>query len=240
MKGTVQVKNGYLYAVIGYKDDFGNTKYKWIATGLKERGNRKKAKKILDIELDKFENQQKAVQDKRTLRFKPKTVDPSSATMLFSDYCDQYVDSIRKNLSPTVYDTYKYHYIKIFKEYFDKRKLRLIDITEEELLGFYEERRANGLKNLTLKHYNCVLRPALRKDLHDKLIPENPFDFLPAMKREKPKISFYDKNEMQKLFEVFRGHKLEIPFMLAGQTSNDNVTDVDFEEVKFWDYAGVL
>ena len=34
MTGTIQVKKGYLYAVINYKDEAGKTKYKWIATGL--------------------------------------------------------------------------------------------------------------------------------------------------------------------------------------------------------------
>ena len=135
--------------------------------------------------------------------------------MLFSDYCEQFVDSIKTRLSPSVYDTYKYHYIKVFKEFFDRRKLRLIDITEEELNDFYSDRRAAGLKNLTLKHYNCVLRPALRKAYKDKLIPDNPFDFIEPMKREHPQISFYDKNEMRALFQVVCGHPLEIPFMLA-------------------------
>lgn len=215
MNGSLQVKNGYLYAVINYKDEAGKTKYKWVATGLKERGNRKAAKEILDKALIDFEEQQKAAAEKIERRSKPKEVDKSAATMLFSDYCEQYVDSLKPSLSPSVYDNYKYHYIKVFREYFDKRKLRLIDITEEELNGFYEDRRAHGLKNITLKHYNCVLRPALRKAYKDKIIPDNPFDFLEPMHREKKQISFYDKNEMRKLFEVIKGHELEIPFMLA-------------------------
>lgn len=215
MNGSLQVKNGYLYAVINYKDEAGKTKYKWISTGLKERGNRKTAKEILERELEAFEKKQQAAHERLERRAKPQTVDKTTATMLFSDYCDQYVESIKDKLSPTVYDTYKHHYIKIFKEYFDKRKLRLIDITDEEIKGFYEDCRAKGLKNLTLKHYNCVLRPALRKAYRDKLIPDNPFDFIEPMKKEKPKISFYDKNEMRRFFEAIRGHKLEIPFMLA-------------------------
>ena len=35
LKGTLQSKKGYLYAVIGYKDEAGKQKYKWYATGLK-------------------------------------------------------------------------------------------------------------------------------------------------------------------------------------------------------------
>ncbi len=73
MTGTIQVKKGYLYAVINYKDEAGKTKYKWIATGLKERGNRKAVKEILlDKALVEFEQQQKNKQEKIERRQNPK------------------------------------------------------------------------------------------------------------------------------------------------------------------------
>ena len=115
MNGSIQTKKGYLYVVINYKDEAGKTKYKWIATGLKERGNRKAAKEILDREIKAFEQKQRAARDKLERRSKPKEVDKSAATMLFSDYCAQYVESIKSSLSPHVYDLYAHHYIKIFK-----------------------------------------------------------------------------------------------------------------------------
>lgn len=135
--------------------------------------------------------------------------------MLFSDYCAKYVESIKNTLSAQVYKDYSQHYIKQFKAFFDKRKLRLIDITETELKEYYDHLRARGVKEITIKHHNNILRPALRKAYQAKLIPDNPFDFLEPIKKEKSPMSFYDKNEMKKLFEVIKGHKLEIPFMLA-------------------------
>lgn len=215
MTGTIQVKKGYLYAVINYKDEAGKTKYKWIATGLKERGNRKAAKEILDKALIEFEEQQKNKQEKIERRSKPQEVDKSDATLLFSDYCAKYVESIKNTLSKQVYRDYRQHYIKQFKAFFDKRKLRLIDITETELKEYYDHLRARGVKEITIKHHNNILRPALRKAYQSKLIPDNPFDFLEPIKKEKSPMSFYDKNEMKKLFEVMRGHKLEIPFLIA-------------------------
>ena len=58
MTGKLKVKNGLYYAVINYKDNFNRYKQKWIATGLKERGNKKEAQKILDEELAKFSIEQ--------------------------------------------------------------------------------------------------------------------------------------------------------------------------------------
>ena len=80
-------------------DGYGKIKYKWISTGLKERGNRKAAKEILDKAMAEFEQQQQIKQDQLERRSKPKEVDKSVATMLFSDYCAEYVESIKSTLS---------------------------------------------------------------------------------------------------------------------------------------------
>lgn len=215
LKGTLQSKKGYLYAVIGYKDEAGKQKYKWYATGLKERGNRKEAKEILAQRILEFEEEQTSFINKLKNRTKPKNVDKAEATMLFSDYCLKYVESKKPELSPSVYSLYLKHYIKLFKSYFDSKKLRLIDITEKEINDFYEDRLKHGVKKITLKHYNCVLRPALRQAYRNKLIPDNPFDFIDSIKKEKATMSFYDKNEMKLFFAAIKGHKLEIPFILA-------------------------
>lgn len=215
MNGSIQTKNGMLYGVITYVDEGGKKKHKWISTGLKERGNRKAAKEILDKAITDFEEQQEAARNKIRQRSQPKEADKSDATMLFSDYCAKYVESIKSTLSAQVYAEYSGYYIRQFKQFFDKRKLRLIDITETELKEYYDHLRARGVKEITIKHHNNVLRPALRKAYQAKLIPDNPFDFLEPIKKEKSPMSFYDKNEMKKLFEVIKGHELEIPFMLA-------------------------
>ena len=41
MTGSLRVRKGVYYAVINYKDTYGNYKQRWISTGLKERGNKK-------------------------------------------------------------------------------------------------------------------------------------------------------------------------------------------------------
>lgn len=215
MTGSIQTKNGMLYGVITYTDEGGKKKHKWISTGLKERGNRKAAKEILDKAITDFQEQQEAARNKLRQRAQPKEADKSDATMLFSDYCAKYVESIKGTLSAQVYAEYSGYYIRQFRQFFDKRKLRLIDITETELNEYYDHLRARGVKEISLKHHNNILRPALRKAYQAKLIPDNPFDFLEPIKKEKAPMSFYDKNEMRKLFEVIQGHKLEIPFLLA-------------------------
>ncbi len=214
MKGSIQSKKGLLYAVISYKDEGDSFKTKWISTGLKERGNKKAAKEILDRELENFEKELARSKEKIERRSKPKEIDRSDATMPFSDYCLRYVESIKDTVSLVVYTSYRRHE-KRLREYFDKRKLRLIDVTSEEIKDFYDYLKGQGLKNLSIKHYACVLRPALRQAYKDKLIPDNPYDFVPALKRQKPSLSFYDKKEMMKFFEVIEGNPYELAFKMA-------------------------
>ena len=57
MTGKIRARDGILYAVINYKDNYGRYKQKWISTKLKERGNKKLAKEILEQEMEKFKNE---------------------------------------------------------------------------------------------------------------------------------------------------------------------------------------
>ena len=45
--GHLQIKKGYFYIVLSYKDENGKRKTQWTATGLKEKGNKKRAEALL-------------------------------------------------------------------------------------------------------------------------------------------------------------------------------------------------
>ena len=45
--GRLQEKSGYFYVVLSYKENNGVRKQPWFRTGLKIRGNKKNAEKIL-------------------------------------------------------------------------------------------------------------------------------------------------------------------------------------------------
>ena len=59
--GSLQKKKGLYYAVLNIYDDYGNRKPKWIPTGYKIKGNKKKAEEKLEqlkIEYDKQSKKQ--------------------------------------------------------------------------------------------------------------------------------------------------------------------------------------
>ena len=191
MKGSLRVRDGMYYAVISYKNELGQYKQKWITTGLKERGNKKAAQKILEEEVEKFQDP-----------VLTKTPQPQiQNNILFVDYIEDYVKSKEKELSPAVFVSYNMC-VKIIKEYFGN-KLKLKDVTYHHLEDFYEYlRNERGNKNVTVKHHAIILSPALRQAYRDDLIAKNPYEFMPKIKREKTKMSYYNKDEIEKLFEV--------------------------------------
>lgn len=56
MTGSLQVKNGKFYMVLNIYEN-GKRKFKWIATGLNEKGNKRKAEQMLRETLQTYEPQ---------------------------------------------------------------------------------------------------------------------------------------------------------------------------------------
>ena len=191
MKGSVRVRNGTLYAVISYKDNLGQYKQKWISTGLKERGNKKQAQKILETELEKF-----------TLPHIEENPQPAQKNdIIFIDYIYDYIKSKEKELSPNVYQSYMECW-KIMKKHFGN-KLQLKDVTYHHIEDYYDYlKNTRKNKNITIKHHAVILSPALRLAYRDDLIAKNPYEFMPKIKKEKSKMQYYNKEELEKLFEV--------------------------------------
>lgn len=91
MTGSLKVRKGIYYAVINYKDHYGNYKQKWISTGLKERGNKKEAQRFLNEQLENFSLE------------KPFESTPTPIVqneIIFMDYIKDYIQHKEKELSP--------------------------------------------------------------------------------------------------------------------------------------------
>ena len=139
MKGSLKIKRGYFYAVINYKDNYGKYKQKWFNTGLKERGNKKEAQKILETELEKF-----------TLPHIEENPQPAQKNdIIFIDYIYDYIKSKEKELSPNVYQSYMECW-KIMKKHFGN-KLKLKDVTYHHIEDYYDYlKNTRKNKNITI------------------------------------------------------------------------------------------
>lgn len=227
MTGSLSVRKGVWYCVLYYRNNEGQHKQKWVSTGLKSLGNKKDAKLFLDEKLQELAYLE-TLDEVEYVRKKPelsaakdknigdKTKEKPLSKQPFVDYIDKYIENLKDELSPSVYFNYRHSTFKAIKEYFTPMKLRLCDVTTKHIQGFYDMLKKRGLKNISLKHYGNFIRPALRRAYKEKLISENPYDFMPTLKRKKVQHHFYDQQDMDKFFEVIKGHHLELVFrMLA-------------------------
>ncbi len=207
MTGRVAVRNGNWYAVISYKNSLGQYKQKWINTGLKERGNKKAAQKFLDEQMQSYNYDNESTNEVET---KQEGIDTNIS---FVDYVEKFVND-KKELSPTTIEGYE-SCLRGIKRYFGS-ELKLKDVTYQHIEEFYDYlRNEKHNKNVTIKHYAVVLSPALRQAYRDDLIPKNPYEFLPKLRREKSVTAFYNKNELEKLFEVTKNTPLALIVKVA-------------------------
>lgn len=196
--GHLQEKNGYFYIVLSYKDDAGRRKSKWIPTKLPIKGNKKKAEKML--------------LDARNT-FVPES-DPVIDDMLFSDFMLNWLEIIRPTVALATYSAYSTTVKNIIVPYFKKRKIKLSQLKPTDIQTFYSDQLKRVTANSVI-HYHANIHKALKYAVKVDLIPTNPAD-----KVERPKVgryvgSFYDTNEVQKLFEAARETHLEIPVFLG-------------------------
>jgi len=204
MTGTLKVKRGYYYAVINYKDNYGKYKQKWFNTGLKERGNKKEAQKILEDKLNTFQPNIFQTQSEPIVK----------NDIIFINYIEDYVKNKQKELSPAVYVSYM-HCVDIMKKFF-KDSLKLKDVTYHHLLEFYDYlRNVRKNKNITIKHHAIILSPALRQAYRDDLIAKNPYEFMPSIKKEKSRMSYYNKDELEQLFKFTDNSPLKLIVRIA-------------------------
>ena len=199
MKGSLQIKSGKYYAVIAYKDEFGKDKRKWVATGLEEKGNKRKAEEKLN------EIVQGYIAGEIVVNAKPK----NDNEILFSDYLKQWLLSIKNNVEEITYKSYSFN-INILAEYFSKSKTALTNLKPYDIQEFYNSLYRQGRNGNTAIHYHVLIRQALQNAVKLGIIEKNIADLVDRPKKEKYEAGFYNKQELKALFEVIKGDPLEL------------------------------
>lgn len=90
--GHLSVKHGNYYAVLNYKNAEGERKTKWVALGLPEKGNKRKAEAELAKLRAEFEI--------------PEEVGDLSSDMLFADYLFEWLEIVRGRIAIATYSSY--------------------------------------------------------------------------------------------------------------------------------------
>lgn len=198
--GHLTLKNGRYYAVLNYRNAGGQRKTKWIALGLPEKGNERKAEAELARLRAEFEP--------------PKEVGDLSSDMLFADYLLEWLEIAKGRLAVATYSSYAAMIKKPVGPYFRQRNLTLRELEARHLQMFYSE-MLRKVKPNTVIHYHAIIHSALKYAVKTDMLVQNVADKVDRPKKNSFQPVFLSAEEMQKMFEALRGTKLELPVLVA-------------------------
>ena len=199
MTGSVHVKKGMWYLQVRFKAG-KEWKQKWKSTGLKEKGNKRKAEKMLDDLLIEY---------KTVGGF----IKPSK--ILFSDWIREWVEMSRSRLQATTYAGYIDMLNKHICPYFNDIGVQLKDVTPDLIQRYYNAKEGDRLNPNTVIKHHAVIRSALKYAVKSKLIKENPCDFVDRPKTKKYAGNYYNASEIKQLIETTKDTLLEVPVFIA-------------------------
>lgn len=210
--GRLAKKNDYFYIVLSYSDDAGKRKEKWIKTGLKIRGNKAKADEMLleyrtnfNVTTGKLKSEQEEA-DK---------IESDPADILFGDYLLQWCDDIKGTVELSTYAGYKFCIERVIAPYFNERGITLKNLNAHLIDEFYSE-RLKAVSPNTVIHYHANIRKALQDAYKNDLIPCNYADKAHRPKKSDYVSNYYNRDELQTLFQAVKGKKIEFAVLMAG------------------------
>ena len=200
VSGHLQLKKGYYYAVLNYYDDSGQRHVKYISTGLPEKGSKRKA----EVELARIRSEFEP----------PKTVGELTSDMLFADYLLQWLEIVKVRVKIATYGSYEGMVKSTIEPYFRKKGYTLRGLEARHIQQFYTE-KLKTVKANSVIHYHAVIHQTLKYAMKTDLVPQNV-----AMKVDRPRKNdfqptFLDAAELQRLFEIVKGTRLELPVLTA-------------------------
>lgn len=149
---------------------------------------------------------------------------PSSAAISFVDFLYQWLEYKYKSATGRVMDSkpielstysgYEQQLNNPIAPYFREHPVALCDLTKQDILAFYEK-ELERVKPTTVKHYHALIHGALNYAVDKNLIPSNPADRIIISKPEPFKGDYYLDSEVLNLFEVIKGHKIELVVLLT-------------------------
>ena len=196
--GHLQEKKGLYYMVLSYKDKSGKRISKWLPTGLPVKGNKKRAEDMLMAARAEFVAREAAI----------------DRDMPFSSYLVQWMEIARSTLKPNTAAGYASMIQNPIAPYFQQRGITLGGLQAVNIQMFYTSQLKRVSAN-TVIHYHAIIHRALKYAVKTDLIDVNPADKVERPRKDRFTASFYDGNEVNRLFQVARGTPLELPVMLA-------------------------
>lgn len=218
-KYITSVKNGKQYVVFDYKDKAGKRKRKWVSTGLPEKCTKKAlneaVEEIVADFADKWNNNQ-VVFNTAPKKNTEDESDPVVINQELSDFFSEWLTAIKPNAARTTYQCYK-RIMERFMKYMSAEypDVTLADLNHSQIQTFLNYKMDQGLKGSSVKQYYLAIHSAFMWAVKMEILPQHPMDKMVMPRAERHEAVFYNEDELNELFEVFKDHKLELIVHIA-------------------------
>lgn len=218
-KYITAVKNGKQYVVFDFKDHSGKRRRKWVNTELSEKCSKKALKDAVAVIVDEFEKNISegaiAIQTKGNTPLAIAT-DENSSSQTLSDFFTNWLSYIKPNIARTTHTSYRKAGDR-FMEYINENYpgLTLNQVNHNHIQNSLNYKLDIGCKGSSVKTYYLSLHAAFSYAVKMELITKHPMDKLSVPRAERHEATFYNASELNDLFKVFEGDKIELVVHIA-------------------------
>lgn len=211
--GRLATKNQKWYAVLNLYDTEGNRRQKWMNLDLDEkRGTKTEANYRLEKLLMQYNTGDLYLQDTMTHAERERN---RIANMLVEDYLREWLEQHKPNISNSTYVNYKRMIDGRVTAFFKPMKLKVKEVTGDEVNAYYAEIRADGLKGTTAQRHHAMLHRAFKQAVKRRIIASNP-----CQQADRPKSvpfigNYYNADELKELLNCVEGDPIRLVIMLA-------------------------
>ena len=138
----------------------------------------------------------------------------NAAELLFADFMEQWLDVIKKDVKTTTFGGYQMNVQAAIAPYFRARKIRLCELTADDINDFYDE-QLERVKATSVHKYHANISKALKYAVKKNLITHSVMSKVTRPKAERFVGKFLKQSEVINLFEAVKGHKLELGVILG-------------------------
>jgi len=200
--GCIQEKEGRsnYYIVLSSYDGSGKRTRKWISTDVPVKGDNKRRAKVKLQEILAKHNE--AVID-------------FSKDMYFVSFMEQWLETLKPSISLNTFDGYKLILNVHIIPYFEKKKLKVTDMTPA-IIQQYVNVKLKELSPNTVRKHLANISKCLDSAVKQNIIAFNPVKRIEMPKKERfTGAKHYNERQIEELLECCKGDSLEVVIMLT-------------------------
>ena len=227
-------KSPFYYAVLHWVDPIKKDQYKWKSTKVRYIDESKK--RLHNQAEQEASNKAEEIRQNFEKELNTTTIQKRQ-DVLFSNYSLQWLDSISKTKKKSTIGGYESNIKSIICPYFEKKRIKLTELTTLDLQDFYDYQYKLGKDPRTVLHYYRNINQTLEKARKTKLILVNPNTDCQIVKPDPYIPSVYSKKELKTFLDKIKDTDIAVPIMLIGVYGlrRSEAIGVKWERVNFED-----